>query len=316
MDILRDLGTLALGSRLKRLSDRLMQDGIRVYRDSGVEFEPKWFPVYYYLSTVGPSAVTDIARGLGITHPSVNQIAREMIATDLVAAYKDTSDKRKRVLALTKRGKAQMAELAIVWKDIRAALQELVDETQVDFLGYVESIERALDERDFHRRFLDRHRPDVDGIEISGWDPALAETFRALNEAWIVEHFEMEEADRRMLEQPREHVIDGGGDILFAKDVGTGEILGTCALVNRGGELAELAKMTVAASARGRGIGKLIARAVVVRARDLGFTRLYLETNSRLAPALGLYRALGFVRKPSPFASDYSRADVYMEMSL
>ncbi|MFT7688506.1 MAG: hypothetical protein ACI9FB_003870, partial [Candidatus Azotimanducaceae bacterium] len=50
MDLLRDLGALGLGSRLKRLSDQLMQDGIRIYRETGVDFEPKWFPVYYYLS--------------------------------------------------------------------------------------------------------------------------------------------------------------------------------------------------------------------------------------------------------------------------
>ena len=316
MDVMRDLGALALGSRLKRLSDQLMQDGIRVYRDSGVAFEPRWFPVYYYLSKVGPSAVTDIARGLGITHPAVNQVAREMIAKDLVAAYKDTRDKRKRVLALTKVGKARMAQLEGVWENIHACLQELLDETGADFLGYMETIERGLARRDFHRRFLDRYSPAAAGVEILGWDPAFAAEFRTLNEAWIGEHFELEPADEAILGDPAGYVIDKGGDILFARDTDTGELLGTCALINRGDGLAELAKMTVTAAARGRGIGKLIARATINRARELGFTRLYLETNSSLAPALGLYRALGFVRRPSPFDSDYTRADVYMEMPL
>lgn len=316
MDVLRDLGTLAMGSRLKRLSDRLMQDGIRVYRDSGLDFEPRWFPVYYYLSHVGPSAVMDIARGLGITHPSVNQVAREMIGANLVAAYKDARDKRRRVLALTKHGKAQLPALEEVWRDISAALQELVDETQVDFLGYVETIERALDNRNFHDRFLDRHQPRSDDVEILTYSPQFGDVFRTLNEAWIVEHFEMEDADRRMLDDPQGYVIEPGGEILIARDRDTQEVLGTCALVNQGEGIGELAKMTVTGSARGRGIGKLIARAVVVRAREMGFTRLYLETNSRLAPALGLYKQLGFVRKPSPFSSDYARADVYMEMPL
>lgn len=293
-----------------------MQDGIRVYRDSGVAFEPKWFPVYYYLSHVGPSAVTDIARGLGISHPSVNQIAKEMIAADLVAAYKDTSDKRKRVLALTKVGKSRLADLELVWRDIRAALGELLEETQVDFLGYVETIERALDHRDFHQRFLDRYQPTSDTVEVVGWRASFGEAFRQLNEEWIVEYFEMEDADRRMLEDPDGYVIAGGGEVLIARDRADGAILGTCALINRGDGTGELAKMTVAKAARGRGIGKLIARAVVLKAREMGFSRLYLETNSRLAPALGLYRQLGFVRKPSPFQSDYSRADVYMEMAL
>lgn len=316
MDILRDLGALALGSRLKRLSDRLMQDGIRVYRDAGNTFEPKWFPVYYFLSHVGPSAVTDIARGLGVTHPSVNQVAKEMVAAGLVASYKDTKDKRKRVLALTKQGKSQLPELEGIWNDIQAALQELLEETQVDFLGYVETLERGLDKRSFHERFLERHKPDSDEFEILGWSPAYGEDFKSLNEAWILEYFEMEEADRRMLEDPQSYVIDPGGDILFAKDRQTGDIVATCALINREGGSAELAKMTVIDEVRGKGVGKLIAHAVIARARELKFSKLYLETNSRLAPALGLYRQLGFSRKPSPFDSDYTRADVYMEMGL
>ena len=316
MDMIRELGALALGSRLKRLSDRLMQDGIRVYRDSGVDFQPRWFPVYYYLAKVGPSSVTDIARGLGITHPSVNQVAREMIARDLVAAYKDTRDKRKRVLALTRLGKAQMPGLEAVWQDIRAALQSVLDETRVDFLGYLETIERSLDKQDFHQRFMDRHAAVAAGIEIIGWDASLAGHFRTLNEAWIGEHFEMEPADHQILGDPRAYVVDKGGDILFARQKTTGDVLGTCALINRGEGIAELAKMTVSAAARGRGIGKLIGRAVIDRARALGFHRLYLETNSSLAPALGLYRDLGFQQKPSPFESDYSRADIYMELAL
>ena len=149
MDLLKDLGALGLGSRLKRLSDQLMQDGIRIYRETGLKFEPKWFPVYYYLSEMGPSSVTEVAKGLGITHPSVNQIAREMIKDNLVAAYKDTKDKRKRVLALTTFGKGKRTELEPIWRDVRGALQELLDETQVDFLGYVETLERALNKKSF-----------------------------------------------------------------------------------------------------------------------------------------------------------------------
>lgn len=316
MDLIRDLGALALGSRLKRLSDQLMQDGIRVYRETGLAFEPRWFPVFYYLSKSGPSAVMDIARGLGITHPAVNQVAKELIAADLVAAYRDARDKRKRVLALTREGKSRLPQLERVWQDIQAALQELLDETQVDFLGYMESLERGLLDRSFYARFLQRYRPGMQGIVISGWDPALAGTFAALNEAWIVEHFELEASDRAILSDPKTQVIDPGGDILFACDEETGEVLGTCALINRGDQVGELAKMTVVDSARGRGIGRLVGDAVIARARELAMCKLYLETNSRLAPALGLYRQLGFVRKPSPFASSYTRADVYMEMVL
>ncbi|MFT7689266.1 MAG: DNA-binding MarR family transcriptional regulator/GNAT superfamily N-acetyltransferase, partial [Candidatus Azotimanducaceae bacterium] len=285
--------------------------------ETGVDFEPKWFPVYYYLSERGPSSVTEVARGLGITHPSVNQVAREMIKCSLVGAYKDTKDKRKRVLALTKLGKEKRADLDIIWRDVRGSLQELLDETQVDFLGYVETLERSLDKNSFLSRFQSRHSPTENtDIKVISFRPELAPHFKKINMDWIVEDFELEEVDKETLNNPIEKVINSGGQILFAVDKLSSEVYGTCALINRGQGNVELAKMGVTTTARGRGIGKILGLMAISFARDMGFTLIYLETNSRLAPALGLYRDIGFSRKPPPKESDYARSDVYMELSL
>jgi ribosomal protein S18 acetylase RimI-like enzyme len=43
---------------------------------------------------------------------------------------------------------------------------------------------------------------------------------------------------------------------------------------------------------------------------------LFLVTNSRLDGAIRLYERLGFETRPMPFASEYSRVDVYMELVL
>ena len=314
MDILKNAGALALGNRLRRLSDQLMQDGILVYRDSGQDFEPRWFPVCLYLQKSGPSAVMDIARGLGITHPSVNHIAKELIAAELIAAYKDANDRRKRILALTRAGKAKLKELEPIWSEIESTLQELIDETQVDFLGYMETIERSLALKSFHQRFLERNRQT--SVEIVGFRKDLADHFCRLNEDWISEYFYLEETDRKVLDDPKGSIIDTGGEIVFARDSQTGEVLGTCALVRRDKHLCELAKMAVVKSARGRGVGRLIGEAVVRLAGEKGFRKMYLESNTKLAPALGLYRELGFKQMDLPHESDYSRSNVYMELAL
>ena len=158
MDIMENLGTLALGSSLKRLSDQLMQDGIRVYRELGIEFEAKWFLVFYYLKHKGPTTVTDLSRGLGVSHPAIIQIAREMIAANLLAVYRDVSDKRKRVLALTRYGKEKAQELEPVWQAIRIVLQELLNEAGSEILNELSGLEKALKKRGFHQRFLDQSR--------------------------------------------------------------------------------------------------------------------------------------------------------------
>ena len=58
--------------------------------------------------------------------------------------------------------------------------------------------------------------------------------------------------------------------------------------------------------------------ACVERARAAGAPRLYLETNSGLAPALGLYRSFGFRELTGKVRTetDYARVDVWMELKL
>lgn len=315
-DVLRGIGALAFGSRLKRLSDRVMQDGVKMYRASGLDFEPKWFPVFYYLSELGPSSIMDIARGLGISHPSVSQIAREMTLAKLVSGDKDANDKRRRVLTLTSYGKGQQASIQAVWQVIEATLVELLGETGVDFLDCIGTVERALDRRSLESRFLDKYNPSSREFEIEVFSVALADAFRLINEEWINEDFKIEESDRVALSDPQGYIIDPGGEIIFACEKSTGKAFGTCALIKRSADVAELAKMGVYKSGRGNGLGKLLLIAALKKAAVMGFRKVYLETNSKLAPALGLYRKMGFFQMPFPWESDYNRADVYMEIEL
>ncbi|MCX4531205.1 GNAT family N-acetyltransferase [Streptomyces sp. NBC_00841] len=61
---------------------------------------------------------------------------------------------------------------------------------------------------------------------------------------------------------------------------------------------------------------QLIA-AAVDRARALGGARLFLGTNSKLAPAIHLYEKAGFARITRdrlPVADYFARADILMEL--
>lgn len=94
-----------------------------------------------------------------------------------------------------------------------------------------------------------------------------------------------------------------------------GTVVGTCALIKMDDERYELAKMAVSEAARGKGIGWLLGRAIIERARDLGATTVYLESNTMLTPAIALYRKLGFKRVTGP-PSPYHRCNIQMELGL
>lgn len=145
--------------------------------------------------------------------------------------------------------------------------------------------------------------------------PDHAEAWRTLNEAWIEEGgFVIEAKDRLVLGDPRGKVIEPGGHI-FMIEAADGDCVGCCAIQKMSDGGFEVAKMTVAPQARGAGLSKMLMQACEEKARELGATRLYLETNSSLAPALRLYEQFGFQYLPMR-DTPYARADVFMEKPL
>jgi GNAT superfamily N-acetyltransferase len=154
------------------------------------------------------------------------------------------------------------------------------------------------------------------GVEIVDFRPEYRAAFKDLNLAWIEHYFQVEAEDILKLENPEAEILEPGGAILFARC--EGEILGTCALIRKSEALYELSKMAVAEHARGRKIGKTLLLAAIEKARALGAKTLMLETNSKLIPAVTLYRQMGFVAVPmtGENASKYERADMRMELPL
>jgi putative acetyltransferase len=153
-------------------------------------------------------------------------------------------------------------------------------------------------------------------IRIRSFRPGDEKAFWALNEAWIAKYFRLEDKDLETLRDPHTHILDPGGEIFIAEQ--NGERIGCCALLRIEDGGFEVAKMAVAESKRGRGIGRMLLEHAIDYARKRSVPRLYLETNSSLLNAIHIYESVGFKRlraeqvKPSP----YERADVYMEMML
>jgi ribosomal protein S18 acetylase RimI-like enzyme len=147
-------------------------------------------------------------------------------------------------------------------------------------------------------------------MEIVEFSQEHAEAFRTLNEAWISKYFTLEAKDREVLGDPQGKIIAKGGRIFMALEAG--RPVGCVALLKMADGGYEVAKMTVAESLRGSGLGRLLMQRCIEAGAADGVPRLYLETNSSLAPALALYRAMGFEHL-APAETAYVRADVFME---
>jgi DNA-binding MarR family transcriptional regulator/N-acetylglutamate synthase-like GNAT family acetyltransferase len=317
MDLIKQLGLLALASRLKRLSDRLMKDGSRIYREQRLNFEPRWFTVFYLLSRKSPMAVTEIAHELRLTHPAINQVASAMEKAGLLVSEKDKLDERKRLLSLSPSGKALVSKLKPIWNDFKLSTGELLAESGGDLLEVLDRIENSLDDIEMYDRIKTQiKKRQLEEVEIIAYRPKYRMYFKKLNLEWLKKYFSVEPLDKKILSHPEEEIIKPGGQIFFARV--DGKIVGTVALVRHSDTTYELAKMAVTEKAQGRQVGKKLALEVIKEARLLGARTILLNTNPKLTAANSLYRHLGFVPVDPRFQqnSSYQRPTITMRLDI
>ncbi|QSX73727.1 GNAT family N-acetyltransferase [Lysobacter arenosi] len=149
-------------------------------------------------------------------------------------------------------------------------------------------------------------------IRIVDYAARWREDFARLNIEWLERWFTVEPIDREVLGDPETHILAGGGHVLFAVDADD-RAVGTVALKRESEGVYELTKMVVTPEMRGAGVGRLLMQGAIKAFQARGGQELFLESSSKLAPALALYESVGFRHYPAPRpGSHYVRADVYM----
>jgi len=315
MEFYDQVGKMALGSRLRRLSDLLTEEASQIYALYGIDMQPKWFPVFYVLSRGEEKAITAIAQEIGHTHPSVSQIVREMAKKGYVKEKKGKKDGRKNFVTLSPAGEAVREKMQAQFADVGAAVENAMKETQYDLWKAIAEWEFLLEQKSLLRR-VQEEKKEREGstVQIVDYSPEHAAAFKALNVEWISTYFKIEPEDLKALDHPKDYILKKGGHILMA--IYDDQPVGTCALIKmKDGSGYELAKMAVSPEVRGKSIGFLLGKAAIERARDNGAKRVYLESNTILKPAINLYHKLGFRKITGP-PSPYERANIQMELAL
>ena len=143
--------------------------------------------------------------------------------------------------------------------------------------------------------------------------PEWAGEFAALNMAWLEKYFQPEPLDKIVLADPETHIINKGGHIFFA--LVDNEVAGCFALLKKEEDLFELGKMAVDEKYQGNKIGNQMLQFCIHKARELKIKKLVLYSNTKLAPAIHLYRKFGFTEVPIG-STEYTRANIKMELDI
>ncbi len=104
------------------------------------------------------------------------------------------------------------------------------------------------------------------------------------------------------------------GALLLARD-GAGEAIGCIGMRPLGDGICEMKRLYVAPAGRGMGLGLALAQAFLAEAARAGYREARLDTLPSMAPALALYRRLGFepmaAYNVTPFAET-----IFMRLAL
>lgn len=309
-DVIRGMGSAFLGSRLKRLGERMQAGAARAITAAGLEVQPAHMPLLVALDgralTIG-----QLVQVVGVSQPGITRGVGQLGEMGLVRA-ETGRDQRHRTISLTDNGAAAIARAKLfVFPQVTEAIDRLLAGRADELLAIIADVEHALAATPLDQ-LAAQAQPDV--LSIRDYSDDLAREFHDINAEWISDMFRMEETDRKTLESPRASIIEAGGAVLFveARELG---IIGTCALQKTSATGFELTKMGVRKTARGLKAGEFLLNAVIDKAHTLGADPLYLLTNSRCAAAIHLYEKLGFRHDAAIMANygaRYARCDVAM----
>ena len=248
--------------------------------------------VLYELAHRDKPTATALGRDLGLDAGYLSRILRGFERRGLVLKTRSAADGRQSHLALTAQGRKVFAPLnARSHDEVAALLGGLSEATQGRLVGAMQTIERLLGDRaEPQVAYVLRspqpgdlgwvvHRHGAVYAQEYGYDAQ----FEALV-AEIVAHFVQTFDPQR----ERCWIAEQGG-----------EVVGSVFLVARSTTVAQLRLLLVEPKARGSGLGTRLVSECVRFARQTGYRKLMLWTQSELRAARRLYQAAGFrvVRK-------------------
>ena len=307
MDILNELGYLSIGSRLRRIYEKLQIDGDKIYAEAGINFKSSWFAVFYALSKKDKQSITQLADQIAFTHITVKNIVREMEENKLVIIQPNKSDKRSKIVSLTPKGQQLKDKLTPIWKSFSITLKDIFNKDG-NFINSLSAIDQDLENVSLIRRFKKTHLD----FEITNAKPV---DYKLIGEL-MVQVYSSLDGFPKPDEMPRYYdFLKNVGDLtqkpqteLFAAYTSEGEVLGAVVFFgdmqyySSGGRAmkeknaAGFRLLAVSPDARGLGLGKKLSQKCIDRARELYIDHMVIHTTKAMLNAWAMYENMGFTR--------------------
>lgn len=152
-DVVKELGHLTLGTRLKRLGELLQAQTQAVLATYGFEQPAAHFPLLAALDRLGTLSVSELSLAVGVSQPVVTRSLRGLEEAELVQSMTGDEDRRVRLVALSRKGRGLVRRARReAWVVIEAAVAQACAGTRGDLLSQLAGLEHALAEKSLLQR--------------------------------------------------------------------------------------------------------------------------------------------------------------------
>lgn len=265
--------------------------------------------VLYELGQRGESTASGLGADLDLDLGYLSRLLQGLRRQGLVQGEASREDARRVRLSLTVKGRKAYQQLDARSRDeVSGMLGKLAAPEQARLVSALQTVESVLESKTHSEITLRPHRPGDMGWVVHrhgalyfqeyGWD----ERFEALV-AGIAKDF----VDDFDPERERCWIAEMGG-----------EPIGSVFVVKQSTTTAKLRLLLVEPGARGQGVGKRLVAECVAFARQKGYRKLVLWTQSNLTAARAIYKAAGFrLAKREPHNSfGYDLTGEYWQLDL
>lgn len=152
-DLVRDFGFLTLGSRMKRIGERLQADAQKILDSYGVALPVAHYPYLAAIDRDGPLTIGELAVAVGVSQPGVTRSIGQLAKQGLVKVRSEKADQRRRVVVLAEDGQ-RLLDLSKreIWPRIEAGVADLCAGLDGPLLGQLTEIEQGLSQTPLKQR--------------------------------------------------------------------------------------------------------------------------------------------------------------------
>jgi DNA-binding MarR family transcriptional regulator len=312
-DLIAEGGYLFLGSRLKRLAERIQGEVSQVSQRAGVTIQPGQLPLLAILSEHGPQSVGELARAMGSSQPVTTRNVSNLVALSLVRIGRSDDDGRNRIVSLTPTGERAIdRSRKIVWPHVEAAVRQVADGLSGTLLDQVAEIERALAERPLAQRAASIAASQLVRAEVADLPTIVALMNRAYRgsgtSGWTTEA-EYITGNRTTEPLLREDVASKPhASLLTWRDLGEGKLKGCVWLEPLGNDSWYLGSLTVDPERQNEGLGHAVLSAAEEWTRERGGKRVQITVVNVREALIAWYRRRGYREtgetQPFPYGDD------------